>query len=217
MRLQKHLIEATDGDVAENFWNVVQKKCKPFLREWLPIVERYPSKDWFLYRGMKLSVPMGEKSVRINRKPMNSKEEFHKDVDDAMYKRFKIHGRKASIFCVGDEKEAESYGNPYVIFPIGSYKYLWSPKIRDLFANKEMFDYVTFRYTGDPKTYDIRQSELRERNKTAIDNMVKTYKTTGLEDAISSKFEVMVQCSSYMFLSASYSSYLQDVIDGMFE
>jgi hypothetical protein len=94
-----------------------------------------------LYRGIKLN-DNGKKAVQklphpINRAAKDSSEElvciFNAMIDAA----FKIKDvRSHSIFCSGSEASASQYGDVYEIAPIGDYKYLWAPLIRDSFTNE---------------------------------------------------------------------------------
>ena len=232
MRLQKHLTEAYS--TPQIIWADIQARCKPFLKEWLPIFRNKKERDdIYLLRGTdSISDDFGEKKVRTDRVPSATKRQISQDVDDAMYKRFKIHGRKASIFCTGNEDTAESYGKSFIVFPVGAYKYLWSPVVEDLFVylNNDPSGYLYdvskeiememnrkgFYQNLEWKEVLVHKEKLRkeieESNKKALLKMVSSYKTTDLKKAISTGNEIMVQCSSYIYVHYSREEELRNII-----
>ena len=227
MRLQRHLTEQK-VDI-EQFWSLVQKKCQPFLKDWLPIQKRYgyirP-----LYRGMDVG-EWGEKRVRLDRKPESSTREFHYDVDNLMKQKHGIYGRSQTVFVSGDDQQAATYGETYIIFPVGKYRFLWSDKIRDLWVDVRRYDYVrdikrevdktmmldaTWNKLTDKKDIDKIRGELEDmfyqRNQEAIRRAVALYKKTDLKKAIESETEIMIECQSYLFLKSNWQNDLEDLI-----
>jgi hypothetical protein len=114
-----------------------------------------------------------------NRKPRDT----HPDVHNEMNRMFnEYHGApfRNGLFVTGSLKEAKSYGEAIVIFPIGKFKYCWSPTITDL------SDHVP---GGANSVFD--QEKLTEK----LDKMFSLYyKTTDLKNAIFSENEIMLYC-----------------------
>ena len=227
MRLLKHLTERTMKEEGiEDFWKWVQKKCKPFLKEWMPLQktgEMFP-----LYRGMN-EQDVGEKWVRQDRKPEMSGRKFHIDMDNMMKQVHGINGRTKAMFCTGDVDAVTPYGNAFMVFPVGKYKYLWSGRIRDLYIDaskygyhQNMMDWIvsTARKMKidiyDSKTGSQAQKELRKmgeaQNTQALRDMMKHYYTKDLRKAIRSENEIMVQCESYLYLSFKYFMELEALV-----
>ena len=227
MRLYKHLTEKSiQEEGIEDFWKLVQKKCKPFLKEWMPIQktgEMFP-----LYRGMN-EQDAGEKWVRQDRKPEMSGRKFHTDVDNMMKQVHGVNGRTKAMFCTGDASATTAYGDAFMVFPVGRYKYLWSGRIRDLYIDASKYGYhpnmmdwivSTARKMNidiyDPKEGSKAQKELRKmgqaQNTQALRDMMKYYYTKDLRKAIRSENEIMVQCESYLYLKDNWFMELEALV-----
>ncbi len=216
MRLHSYINEKSMGP--EDLWQRITEKCKPYLRDWLPIVKK-DKKLVSLYRGMRSTKSFGEKKVRTNRRPTDSDKKLHKLVDDALYDKFNIKGRSQTIFCTGNTTTANAFGEVFMIFPVGPYEILWSEKVRDLYISAS----TKFGYTWDEVmdgkiTQHIRANKYRdtpaERKRTkkillqqnldASQKIMNTYKKGDLEGAIKSSSEIMVSCERYIYAASSY-------------
>ena len=123
MRLYNHLSE--NVRTFEEAVEMIQKHCKPFLKEWLPIFKK--DNEAYLYRGSTtMSNSYGTKTPRTDRIPRDTNTELSYDIDNAFYSKFKIKGRSETIFVTAKELDALSYGHLFMIFPMYNYKYLWS-------------------------------------------------------------------------------------------
>ena len=47
------------------------------------------------------------------------------------YRKFKWKPRSTGVFCTGDKEQAKGYGGLATVWPIGNFKYIWNPEIRD--------------------------------------------------------------------------------------
>lgn len=65
--------------------------------------------------------------------------------------------RGNSIFCNGLAKVARSYGSVYRVYPIGDYKFIWSPKIMD-------------SYSYESRIWDKIENEFRLLSKINVMN-----------------------------------------------
>jgi len=88
----------------------------------------------------------------------------HNYLNDLYVKRFGWPVR-SGVFCYNSNK-IYTYGKPKWLFPIGEYKYLWSPHIKDLFhvfVDWKM-EYIKFyRKQGvDPNKISIKNDDIRE-------------------------------------------------------
>jgi hypothetical protein len=161
--------------------------CSPFLKEFIKF-----KKDDFLYRGSSdNSADITKKSSHLdNRHPALTLLEIHDKLNTKFEEKFgwKVrNGVSVSPYiytsCV--------YGNPHLFFPIGKYKYAWSPKIHDLTLHTA--------------------SVLSDKE---IDNIVKTYINSRLERSFtySSKPEIMFMCSSYYIVNVDRKDTLKEEI-----
>ena len=159
----------------EKNFELIKKDCQPFLKEIGNDVEEY-----ILYRGMgSVSKNFLKKTVRKDRTPKDINKQIHKIFDKLFHKKFKIYGRSQCMFISGNETTASKYGTVYSVFPIGKIKFIWSPKVWDLFDQ-------------------IRDKIDRARNITKYcQSVVDKYRKTNLKKAIESENEVMIDCNSY--------------------
>lgn len=107
-----------------------------------------------LYRGMNIKVDSGIFDHPKSRVSVDSDAKLVLLFNSMMDAAFNIPNiRSSSIFCTGYKSEAEGYGQVYKIAPIGDYKFLWSPKVRDSYSSEHIIwnkleskldSYITF-------------------------------------------------------------------------
>jgi len=144
----------------ETILEILWKKCNPFLKDLI-------KPNWngdFLYsgRGEHKDVIMINK-VRMNRRPSDMEEELSDAFDSALYNRFGFYARSNAIFCTGDKKEAKRYGNVYMIFPVGKYKFVYSENIKDLYTETSNM--------GDLNREDWMDEKLDEYKEELMDEI----------------------------------------------
>lgn len=128
-RLQLYEASKSNLDVFETIVNTIWKDCKPFITDMIKNV--YIGE--FLYSGRKDARTHFTKSVRTDRRPKDTFPDIHRDFDDRFQKKFGWPARSAGLFCTGSKTDADSYGESYMVFPIGKYKFLWSDDVPDLY------------------------------------------------------------------------------------
>jgi hypothetical protein len=142
-RFIKHLNEESQSDkTKEVLLDIIQTSCQPFLKE----MRQNNIKD-FLYRGVNYGLDYWEvKKTRTDRKPKDTKQEIHELLDDLFLKKFGWRARSQGVFTIGDKSKIsqKGYGHHHIFFPIGKYKYLWSPLVEDLYVQINMGDYCEF-------------------------------------------------------------------------
>lgn len=113
----------------------ITRDCKQFLKQ---------MEGRLALRGTRSSANNGlanqylfKRSVRDDRKGMNTRPELQAEYDRWFNQHFGVKPRSAGIFTTGSAKEAKSYGTVYAVFPIGEFKYIWSPKVDDLFFDNK--------------------------------------------------------------------------------
>lgn len=113
----------------KNVAQFIKKNCQPYLKE-NPDFEKFP-----LFRGISSSEQVIVSPIRTDRKPLDTDVATH----NAIVKELRSRGIKAnrdnSIFCSGDSDVSYTYGNRYVIFPVGNFDFTWNPKIVDMTTN----------------------------------------------------------------------------------
>jgi hypothetical protein len=182
MKFQNYLIEEQKG--LDYYIPKIQKECKPFLKE-------IKGARGTLTRRQLAPGPIFKKVTRKDRKPLDSPLEFHNLVDDWFNKKFGWKARSSGVFC---------WGTPFplllenwMVFPAGNFRYIWSPKIHDLYGHVESdFNMVNIG------TLDTGEGSEQAYN-IFFDNMSKTYTDKNLKKSVVSSNEVMVDCK-YSYL-----------------
>lgn len=151
------------------------------------------SHDKMLISGRKPEFFFFKDTVRKNRKPKDTSKYWHDYIDRWFYNKYKIKPRSNSLFCTSDPGEADKYGIPFLIFPIGKYKILYNPSVKDLYTeiiqNTEFWD----------SPNDIKQSKLyREK---LLNNYILTKDVC---NGLKSSVEIMLLCDSYYAADYGY-------------
>ena len=146
MKFNEYLIENED---INKMILKIYFSCLPFLKE----LRKNGIKN-FLYRGTNKSLKnMSMIIPRKNREPSDMRLGVHNELDNLFKKRFGWKPRSEGVFATFNYHIANEYGNPYLFFPIGEYKYIFSPKIEDLFTYVQNKDY--YYIIGNEKYVDI--------------------------------------------------------------
>lgn len=183
MKLKQYLNEGkTSIDVPPDEQNefletLLTKNCKQYLNA-------IKGTQKLLYRGTEQVFKIAEITPRKNRNPKDMPLEYHKLLDKLFNTKFGWKPRSTGIFCSG-RHQAAVYGSVYSIWPIGKFKFIWSPKIHDLYL-KIYRDSSTFKNA-------IAQP--------AIQDLVDTYQSNNLKSAIYNENEVMLICNSYYLIN----------------
>ncbi len=138
-------------------------------------------------------------NARAYRSPSDSLIEIHEFADMWFQQHFGWRARSQGTFVTGRKTEAAAYGHPHLIFPVGEFDYIWSPKIHDL-------------YTAIPQTVDVDQDEVY---KILGDG---DYQDANLNQGLRKGNEVMLKCKSYVAIRHKPSSpRYGDPIDAMLD
>lgn len=189
----------------QNFSELIRKNCSQFLDE-----SGYAG---FLLRGVKgLSdiqsytaldiegneMEYGIKTVRQDRKPLDFTRQRHEIIDEWFVEKFGIRARSQCMFAGGNriaKSELEHYGTPCVVFPIGEFKYIWSPEVGDLFGKMNI------------PWGDRTEEEWTEETYKWLD--VQQYQTDGLDKAVRTNNEIMVKCDRYYAFPIEYQEQMK--------
>jgi len=166
------------------FIDTLKKDCGPFLSV-------LKSSNTFLYRGFWVK---GEKRKELHkcetgivyfkskpkkdRKPKDMERADHDELNELLKKKFGWKPRSQGVFATGDQSEAGAYGDDFLFFPIGEFKYVWSRDIKDL-----------FQYIRDKREKESIEPDFQE--------IVDTYTDKDIIGAIKKGHELSIKCSSY--------------------
>ena len=109
----------------QNVSQFIKNNCQPYLRE-NPEFEKFP-----LYRGINKTDAVIISPVRTDRRPLDTDVKTHNAIVKELSKRGIKANRNNSIFCTGDSETPYTYGNKYVIFPVGDFDFTWNPMVED--------------------------------------------------------------------------------------
>ena len=139
---------------SEEFYNYsdmvikyIQKNCQPWLAQ----------SKYFAFRGIKKSEKLATlvKTVRQDRWPRDSSENFQVTVDEVLEKTGFTALRRNSAFVTSKYSHAFDYGEVFMFFPIGEFSYTWNIYEKDMidfFSSYKNFKYVDFDVSDEQKT-----------------------------------------------------------------
>ena len=192
MRFEQYLTEEEQD--FDYIFGLIKKDCKPFIKQ--------IKKAGLLYRGTKKYNPGIIKVIpRKDRMPMSIHPKVQVILDDLFKKKFGWKPRSSAVYAVGDFSVASQYsgfesGGVYSMWPMGNFKFLWSPNISDLFE----------------EIYDTSQDWVRwfTSGHDHLAEFVDTYTDKNLVKAIRSDHEIMISCKSYYMVLDGYDAEILD-------
>lgn len=175
----------------ERFAKLVNEKCKPFLKECGELTMQH-----LLYRGIEIPDFKFIKTVRTDRQPKDTNKILHVWLDNWFNENFGVRYRTNAMFCTGDIKQTKEYGEPCVVFPIGDFKFVWSPHVEDLYERIGIYGNAIQRYKrqDDPKGLEETHQKIIKRLEDAH------YTDNFLREAIDSDCEIMMSCKEYLYV-----------------
>lgn len=160
------------------------------------------SHDGFLFRGMRIhhfakynvdaetDLSWFILQTRKNRTPSDTPDEFHDLANNYLRKKFGWKPRSDGVFATSNYADAKGYGIQHVFFPIGPFKYIWSPRAKDLYVN--IYHDIIAR--GPNSALDDDEQEKIFLN--ALEDA--KYQDHDLGSAIESGHEIMFGCDKYL-------------------
>jgi hypothetical protein len=190
MRFNKYITEENDIEF-EKIYDILKKDCFKFLKE---------SKGLVLYRGTErgASARIEKKNVRKDRLPLDMPPTLHEVFNEELHKKFHWYPRTQGVFATSNPSEASAFGIGNFFFPIGNYKYIWSPSYKDIWLSlKKHF----------PEIYSSQDDVSGKYKNEYIDWIKKaaaTYISNKLYDALVAGHEISFKCDSYYLVKEYY-------------
>jgi hypothetical protein len=125
------LYESNSDLSLEEAVRIFHDECKPFQKE-IGFDGIFDFET--LKRGMKNKPKLFIGNVRLDRKPTDTPLPIHEFMDNWFYKKFGVKFRSNAMFVTKSRGSAQIYGDVYIVFPIGEFKYCYSSTIDDLYA-----------------------------------------------------------------------------------
>ncbi len=236
MRLRNYILNEEIVDDAEDIVDILNEDCKPILN----VLKKYDYK-YFLYRGSRSIADNFQKiTPRKNRKPLNTPIKLHNILDKMFQKKFGWKARSEGVFAAGQLYPLDEYGPSYLFFPIGNFKYVWSPEIEDLY---EEFDIDTLNwfkgsgyksdilyqyyndYMADNVTVDVEDlltfEQWVEKNIDGlekdfieiVENKLNSYTNKGLDKVLKiGTIEIMFKCKDYYMVDTEFWFGIQNLL-----
>jgi len=183
MKLKRFLTEESKEEIKD----ILQRDCSKYLKEVGKNV---------LYRASKKNVKdIMKLAPRIDRRPRDTNVMVHKVLDDLFKQKYGWNVRSNGIFVSADPSSIFIYGKPYTFFPIGDYKYVWSPKVRDLTTTVYEIGLESFgilKISGNWKKA-LKDNEVMIKLK----RLVLSYKTNDLLGSPYDDTEIVFNCKEY--------------------
>ena len=176
--------------------------CHPFLAQ--SGFDPSNLNDTALFRGVGdyVELPMFSKQTRwMRRNPVDTNRYIHNELNKYFDEAFGVEYRSESFFATGSEKIAENYGHTFLVFPIGHFKFIWSPIIEDAYSY-----FAQPNPDGIHHMSDVLGKDISRHDDDFVDEIAEylrkehPYKSTNLSEAITSRHEIMVHCDSYYAL-----------------
>lgn len=211
-----------DDNSFDKIVKLLERDCKPFL----------DNNKQVIFRGANPrtneeidNLDIYKKTVRTNRKALDSNAYVMKVFDNIFEKKFGIRPRSCGVFTTKDYTTTSAYGMRYIFVPIGEYKYYWNPKCQDLFTKirfnnwyKEFSKPNTIKHPAPHKPGLIRRfynfitnNDLQKEVHSSMKKLVNGYKDNQLEK--NTDQEIMFICKEYYLLDAGwlnqYKQYLE--------
>jgi len=178
--------------------DILKRDCKPFLNE---------ANGLFLRRGVRVlkeseleeamlnghTIELYTKQTRRDRKALSTSSHWHELADEWFAGKFGLPARTQAVFCLGESGNYDtlkSYGIPCMIFPIGEFSFVWSPKVADLFSDIDDLPHNIAQAQFNGGKDESRALFFRWMDK-------KGYEDGNLSQALSGSNEIMMVCNSY--------------------
>lgn len=172
--------------------------CRPALNTFLDLGE------YKLYRGMteRNTVYKDEDlqpvEMLTQRRPRDTGEMVHQAMDQWFYENFGIKYRSQAISCTSDYYDAVEYGTPHLIFPIGKFRYIWSPDANDVGVK---VDGKTIGRMDGPIAH-YNQEDVYKIVSDILEDM--TFWESKPDQAMDSGNEIMVHTKHYYAINAPH-------------
>ena len=143
-----------------------------------------------------LEFDLFKKTVRKNRRAMDTAANLSKVIDDWFEEEHGIRARSEAVFCFGEAGRANAYmyGPVCAVFPIGKFTYVWSPKVVDLYDDISL---GKIQHDGDVKAQCLGSDGKVDPDiiKDIMDGL--GYTINGFDKAVTMANEIMIDCDEY--------------------
>lgn len=162
------------------------------------------------YNEKGIAFSLFRKQVRKDRKPADTQKEIHHILDDWFEEEMGMRARSQALFVFGEngrEAATEYGGGLCVVLPIGTFHYVWSPKVKDLY-----YDVIREKVQTLPrfeKPASIQPEFIGSDGKPDLekfDELMKSlgYTINGFDKAVTSTSEIMIECDEFYVIPLAH-------------
>ena len=197
-------------------WNAIRTMLE---KNSMPFINHLKGAKSLLWRGVDGHNTPSIKRVtqRQDRRPRFIDMDLHDRLDAWTKKNWGFPARSASTFTSASRQAITNYGDQYIIFPIGNFKYSWNNDVSDLYYSYDHFESIVHN--------EIRVNELKgidEPLGDTIDKIFKTvfvpelkgYKTSNLNSHLKvdhsgfNRTECILHCKQYYIINNQWDGTL---------
>ena len=192
MRLINYLDEAEFERDLGLLSKAIKEKCGPFLDTIKPIIG---TGKCFIRRVHSYVPFFVIKTPRTDRKPADTSPEFHNAFDQAFKEKFGWKARSEGVFTYPVKDIKNCFQGQYIFYPIGNFKFIYSPVIDDLFVVLD--------------DYKMPEEEVVRLMPTYVNkNLLKVFQ--GKFDGRNIYPETMFKCKQYYLVNKNYADSLMN-------
>jgi len=196
MKLEKYLKEKRS--IGETNAEEIGRVCKKYIdmiRGSDYILGRYSFKESSSLKSNKII------TTRKDRKPLDTPVDIHNMADDILKEKFGWRPRSESVFCI--PKKPDTFINDAkAIFPIGNFKFIWSPTIKDFFISI---------YRHHRHIFGISSVSIEDKEKL-MKELLSDFTDKNFKDALLSDNEIMIKCDKYYSVRADLLPYINRIL-----
>jgi hypothetical protein len=157
--------------------------------------------DFFTREVLRDFGAIKEFKTRLDRRPVDLNIDLHHFFDKELEKKFGWKPRSQGVFVWNDINELNE-----LFFPIGDFKYVYSPEVHDLYFTTNK---MKIQYSIPDKKDPIGISDKSTKD---LKKLIDTYKDSGIENE-KEKLEVMFKCDSYILVDYLLDIELDEILD----
>ena len=215
MRFGDYLInEETEIEKWERMREMLERNCQPYIK-------LLKSAKDLLKRGMasRTTDMIDKVPVRMDRQPRFIDPSLARMLDAYSKREWGFKARSQGVFASKDSN-VEGYGNVYVVFPIGDFKYAWTRDAGQIYYNYDHFQAATTNRMNIENRYSESLSDeihwddaARLTFKDEMEPELKKYKTNNLRTYLrgpKNKYsECIFTCKEYYIIHREWTSTLK--------
>jgi len=184
MRLNNYLNEEL-----EKTYNKIKKECSTII----DFYKAWTGREHFFWRGSHKHWSWDKITPRTDRQPKDLPQQLHDELNWDFNQKFGWKVRSEGVFVTSSREQARTYGKPYIFFPANGFKYVFNPKITDLYV-----DLIAMGILRNDQVEEFTWYFHKE-------DIVNGYKSNQLAEAFRNSVEVAFKCKYYYLIHETFA------------